>query len=259
MSKELVLPVSEMFGSTLQGEGPMVGRRTLFIRLAGCDYKCSWCDSKHTWQPPIVKEMVTAGEIYNWMARKHVQTGVGTVVISGGNPALYDLGELIEGMKFSGKADYPWMVAMETQGTRHWDWFRWIDWLVISPKGPSSGMTTDYVKLDNCIKAGRLGDVYLKVVIFSDADYEYAKDINHRWPSIPMYLSVGTYAPERGHEGHSVAPVGVIRETYRDTQSYILKRTTELAEKVIQDPGWINDPHVLPQMHVLMWGFKRGV
>lgn len=253
------LPVTEMFGPTIQGEGPMVGRRTLFVRLAGCDYRCSWCDSKHTWQPPIVKELATVEEIGQWMTRKRVQTGVGTVVISGGNPALHDLGELVERLRFGGIDGYPWNVALETQGTRHGDWFDWINWLVISPKGPSSGMTTDYVKLNNCIRAGRIGDVYLKVVIFSDADYEYAKDINHRWPTIPMYLSVGTYAPERGFEGQSVEPVGIERVPRRDAQGTIILRTTELAEKVMQDSGWINDPCVLPQVHVLLWGFKRGV
>ena len=37
--------------SSIQGEGPDVGRRTLFVRLGGCDLRCSWCDTPHTWLP----------------------------------------------------------------------------------------------------------------------------------------------------------------------------------------------------------------
>ncbi len=37
--------------SSVQGEGPHVGCRTLFVRFGGCDLRCRWCDSPHTWQP----------------------------------------------------------------------------------------------------------------------------------------------------------------------------------------------------------------
>jgi organic radical activating enzyme len=39
--------------SSVQGEGPHCGETTLFVRLAGCDLRCRWCDSPHTWQPPV--------------------------------------------------------------------------------------------------------------------------------------------------------------------------------------------------------------
>jgi 7-carboxy-7-deazaguanine synthase len=261
MSKELVLPVSELFGGTIQGEGPMVGRRTLFVRFAGCDYKCSWCDSKHTWQPPIVKEMMSEEQILEWMNRKRKQTGVGSVVLSGGNPALYDLTHFINVARFGFEAvdPYPWQIAVETQGSRAQTWFEWVNWLVISPKPPSSGMDTDMEALAACLRAGSLSNTYLKVVIFTDEDYEYAKVINRIWPQYPLYLSIGTFAPERGREGQSVQPKDLARDPVRDTQSAILARTTKLAERVMQDKGWANDPHVLPQMHVLMWGHLNGV
>jgi organic radical activating enzyme len=44
------LNLVEIF-SSIQGEGPDVGRRTLFVRLGGCDLRCSWCDTPHTWMP----------------------------------------------------------------------------------------------------------------------------------------------------------------------------------------------------------------
>lgn len=38
--------------SSIQGEGPSVGEPTLFVRFGGCDLRCRWCDSPHTWRPP---------------------------------------------------------------------------------------------------------------------------------------------------------------------------------------------------------------
>ena len=43
------IPVIEIFGPTIQGEGAVIGLKTMFVRTAGCDYSCSWCDSSFTW------------------------------------------------------------------------------------------------------------------------------------------------------------------------------------------------------------------
>ena len=47
MTRERVLklPVLEIFGPTFQGEGRAIGQKTMFVRTAGCDYHCDWCDS----------------------------------------------------------------------------------------------------------------------------------------------------------------------------------------------------------------------
>ncbi len=70
-----------------------------------------------------------------------------------------------------------------------------INDLTISPKPPSSGMTTDFAKLDHIVSsldaAERLNAVSLKVVIFNDEDLQFAKTVHKRYPNIPFYLQVG--------------------------------------------------------------------
>ena len=54
------LPVMEIFGPTIQGEGMVIGQKTMFVRTAGCDYSCSWCDSSFTWDGSgkhLIKQM----------------------------------------------------------------------------------------------------------------------------------------------------------------------------------------------------------
>ncbi|MFP3380827.1 7-carboxy-7-deazaguanine synthase QueE, partial [Bacillus sp. SIMBA_069] len=82
-----------------------------------------------------------------------------------------------------------------TQGSRWQDWFLDIDELTISPKPPSSKMNTDFTVLDQIISnlANRNPEnhVSLKVVVFNEEDYQYAKNVHGRYPDIPFYLQVG--------------------------------------------------------------------
>ena len=135
------IPVMEIFGPTIQGEGMVIGQKTMFVRTAGCDYSCSWCDSAFTWDgsgKEQIKQM-TAEEI--WAELKRLGgDGFSFVTISGGNPALLkQLNELIALLK-----ENEITIGIETQGSRWQDWFYDIDELTISPKPPSSGMKTDF-------------------------------------------------------------------------------------------------------------------
>lgn len=254
-----MLPVSEVFGPTIQGEGPWVGRRVKFLRLAGCDYACVWCDSKFTWQAPVQREMLSEEAIID---RLKARPGPAqTIIISGGNPCLHDLRRLLKLMHDEG-----WEVAIETQGSVSQPWLHQADYVVVSPKGPSSGMTTDYDKLAETLACAQQNKVCLKVVIFNQDDYAYAQDMNARYPQLPMYLSVGTYTPERERgTGEvlevAVQPAGVSRWPRRPPgdANDILWHLLILAERVATDSNWTSDPYVLPQLHVLLWGHKKGV
>src|SRR5579875_1830669 len=116
------LPVIEMFGPTLQGEGRVIGLKTMFVRLAGCDYACSWCDTKYAWEPgQLAKSELLAPEAI--VARLEAAGGgCRRVTLSGGNPALHDLSGLLARLKAGG-----WLTHMETQGSMAPAWLRELD------------------------------------------------------------------------------------------------------------------------------------
>ncbi|MDR0267441.1 7-carboxy-7-deazaguanine synthase QueE [Paenibacillus sp.] len=239
------IPVLEIFGPTVQGEGMVIGQKTMFVRTAGCDYSCSWCDSAFTWDGSGVKDIrkMDAKEI--WMELKHIGGDrFSHVTISGGNPLLLpQLSSLVSLLKASGIR-----IAVETQGSRWQDWLAEIDEVTVSPKPPSSGMTTDWNKLDEIVN--RIADrpaayaYSLKVVIFNDQDLVYAEDVHRRYPDAPMYLQVGNS--------------DVIRMDKDSHAAELLMQYESLIDKVMVSEAF-NNVRILPQLHTLVWGNKRGV
>src|ERR1700722_852144 len=88
--------ISEIFGPTVQGEGPLIGRPTVFVRTAGCDYRCTWCDTLHAVLPEHRGEwqLMTPPEIMGQIAELSGGYPV-LVTISGGNPALQPVAPLL--------------------------------------------------------------------------------------------------------------------------------------------------------------------
>lgn len=239
------VPVMEIFGPTIQGEGMVVGQKTMFVRTVGCDYSCSWCDSAFTWDgngKDLITQM-TAQEIWDELKRLG-GNGFSFVTISGGNPALLrHLDALVAILK-----EHNIKIGVETQGSKWQDWLYDVDELTISPKPPSSGMTTDFSVLTDILR--KLTDrnssqrVSLKIVVFNEEDYAYAKQVHLRYPAIPFYLQVGNDDI-----------------TTLDNQrliSRLLEKYEALINRVIMDEE-LQDVKVLPQLHALVWGNKRGV
>ena len=147
------IPVLEIFGPTIQGEGRVIGRKTMFVRTAGCDYRCSWCDSPFTWDGSAKDdiELLTAQDIYDRL-KEIGGNQFDHVTISGGNPALIkgiqDLVDLFEEKNI--------FTALETQGSKFQPWMRQINDLTISPKPPSSNMVPNLEILDEDRKSTRL-------------------------------------------------------------------------------------------------------
>jgi len=237
------IPVLEVFGPTVQGEGMVIGRKTMFVRTAGCDYRCSWCDSAFTWDGSAKDDirMLTSADI---IAELNVlgQDCYDHVTLSGGNPALLpQLGELIEQLHAAGK-----QVALETQGSRWQDWFLLIDDLTISPKPPSSGMNTDWEKLDEIV--GTLlkheAQFCIKVVVFNEEDLMYAKRVHQRYPRVPFYVQAGNDQ--------------LAEEDTARLLPYLLERYEWLIARTMTDAE-LNSVYVLPQLHTWVWGNKKGV
>ena len=79
--------VSEIFRS-LQGEGPLCGRRCLFIRFHFCNLTCSWCDSKYTWHQRSAPYTPYSAAALKTLITRH---GIKHVILTGGEPCLYRL------------------------------------------------------------------------------------------------------------------------------------------------------------------------
>ena len=239
------IPVLEVFGPTIQGEGMVTGQKTMFVRTAGCDYACSWCDSAFTWDGSAKDDIVQMSPEDIWESLENAGgSRFSHVTISGGNPALYpQMGKFVQLLH---KKDIA--VALETQGSRWQEWFEEIDDLTISPKPPSSRMEVDLDRLDTIaarlIESGRTSYTSMKVVVFDEEDYQFAKKIAERYPAFPMYLQVGNPDTETMQDA-------ALRED-------LLQRYEQLVERVMQDSD-MNDVRVLPQLHTLLWGNMRGV
>ena len=116
--------IAEIFDS-IQGEGSWMGIPATFIRFAGCNLRCSWCDTKNSWE--------TGQEMSCTDILSHISHP--TVIITGGEPALYDLSILIDAIRHNTHnlaSNPPVRIGIETNGTRKIPWE--IDWIVCSPK-----------------------------------------------------------------------------------------------------------------------------
>ncbi|WP_215398581.1 7-carboxy-7-deazaguanine synthase QueE [Rheinheimera oceanensis] len=118
--------VNEVF-ETIQGEGSFTGVAAIFIRLQGCPVGCSWCDTKHTWDikdelaRPLGDIVLKTAETEHWagvtaedLLALFVKEGYQAkhVVITGGEPCMYDLNPLCELLHQNG-----YNTQIETSGT----------------------------------------------------------------------------------------------------------------------------------------------
>ncbi|EJR83378.1 7-carboxy-7-deazaguanine synthase QueE [Bacillus cereus] len=235
------IPVLEIFGPTIQGEGMVIGQKTMFIRTAGCDYSCSWCDSAFTWDGSAKQQVrqMAPEEIWNELVEIGGEN-FSHVTISGGNPVLLkNIQFLLTVLKENGIR-----TAIETQGSKWQEWLLQIEEVTISPKPPSSKMKTDFIMLDSIIRKLERKDFSLKVVVFEDYDFEYAVKVHKRYPHVPFFLQVGN------DDTKTMDDAALIKN--------LLQKYERLIEKTVQCKE-MNDAKVLPQLHALVWGNKRGV
>lgn len=165
MSAGISYPVMEQF-YTIQGEGYHQGKAAYFVRLAGCDVGCVWCDVKESWDRDK-HPVLTIDEII----KEVTSTPAPIVVITGGEPFMYDLEPLIDALQATGVK-----VHIETSGA--YPVSGKPDWICVSPKKFKA-------PLDDVMPMAH----ELKVVIFNRSDFAWAEKYEAMvGPGCKLYL-----------------------------------------------------------------------
>lgn len=119
------LPIHETFHAW-QGEGAHMGRAAFFIRTQGCPLRCEWCDSAGTWHPDWTPEKIERAPVAELAAAARAARPA-FVVVTGGEPAIHDLGSLTAALHAAGLP-----VHLETSGA--YPLRGDFDWVTVSPK-----------------------------------------------------------------------------------------------------------------------------
>jgi len=151
---------------TIQGEGFYQGHAAYFIRLGGCDVGCVWCDVKESWDASA-HPLVSIQEITN----RAKASGTDIVVVTGGEPVMYDLTELTGALKEAGLK-----TNIETSGaypiTGEWDW------VCFSPKKFKAPHSSIYEHANE-----------LKVIVYNKSDFSWAEEFAEKVnPECELFL-----------------------------------------------------------------------
>lgn len=148
-----MLPLMESF-YTIQGEGSHSGKAAYFIRLAGCDVGCTWCDVKDSWDE-TAHPRIEVSKIVD----SAIKSKSRLAVITGGEPLMYNLESLTQNLKSNG-----FQTHLETSGahglTGIWDW------ICLSPKKFKKPLQEAFDCADE-----------LKVIVYNKSDYLWAEEM----------------------------------------------------------------------------------
>lgn len=240
------LKVSEIFES-IQGEGPSAGIRCIFLRLSTCNLKCSWCDTKYTWDwenydyNKEVKEIC----IEDVIKRINNYSKTFNIVITGGEPLLQQdkivalLESLEEEKKKKDINHHPYMVEIETNGTiiPNQKLVKLIDQWNISPKTSNSSNGKKGIDLEKFYSKSLpyfkdLENTFFKFVV------DKPEDINEISQIIKKYM-----LPNKK----------IVLMPQATTKENLLKKRTWI-EKVAKE----NSYFFSTRLHVLLWENQRG-
>lgn len=247
------IPLVELFGPTIQGEGAVIGQQTYFLRFGLCDYKCTMCDSMNAVDPKQVRanaQYLTNEEILEAFMAFHKPDSTRWITFSGGNPCIHDLSTLVVGLKAEG-----FKIAVETQGTFHPAWLGSCDVITCSPKGPGMGEKVDLVVLDTFMSEAYQNFNFgtnIKVVVFDQRDLEFASGLYERYTryAFPFYLSLGNPYPPGYQEDHHPSD-------HKEHMSILVARYKRLFQDIQRDPI-LSQMRFLPQWHCMVWGNDKG-
>jgi organic radical activating enzyme len=154
-------PLVEIFKS-LQGEGRNMVRPVVFVRFAGCNLKCPWCDTDvSTRFESTLEELLSEIRFFN----------LKSVIFTGGEPSLVKgIPELVEALKEDG-----FWIGVETNGTVDPGWFAFVDYLAVSPKRGAN------------LAVDRADEV--RVVAEDEKTYEFCEKLREKISATDYYVS----------------------------------------------------------------------
>ena len=246
-----MIPIVEIFDS-IQGEGLAMGMPVTFVPVAICNLACPWCDTKYSWNLDEAVAM-SENELVELLKDKT------TVVWTGGEPMLYRT-VINEVMKRIHNAGYAVKFHIETNGTippEEQTMAMRISMWAISPKIfmleklTEQGISDFFNDFLYKIPRYSNGNVQMKFVVRCKKDLEFIKKISSHIPFwIPIIITPERYSATKQYQDEFNDPGD-------DRIEYMIK----FKELV----GWCEDILVgvnyrlLPQLHYLIWGGKKGV
>jgi 7-carboxy-7-deazaguanine synthase len=175
MRRPRTLKTIEAFAS-VQGEGLRQGEPTLFVRLAGCNLRCAFCDTKRAWKGGRHR---TVAEIAEQVRKLWRGLPARWVCLTGGEPLAQDIGPLVRELRRQGL-----FVQIETNGT--FEPGPSVDWYTVSPKPPAYTFHPGFKK-----KAREV-----KLVVSRGLDAETIRAVRRAFPlSTPVILQAQSHAP----------------------------------------------------------------
>ena len=168
MPQPPTLKIKEIFFSAA-GEGRRQGQPTIFIRLSGCNLRCSFCDTRYAWSGG---KSMSVDEVLGQVEKLKERYLTDWVCLTGGEPLLQDVSSLLRQLKRAG-----FSIHIETNGTRPLPVKP--DWLTVSPKPPQYRVT------DDCLRQAS----EVKLVVARSLKLEEIKKVRQMFPeSIPLLL-----------------------------------------------------------------------
>jgi 7-carboxy-7-deazaguanine synthase len=231
VTEPATLVVSEVFGPTVQGEGPSLGARAAFLRLGRCNLDCSYCDTPFTWNWDEYDPAVELSErAVDDVVAEIDAMGVDRVVVTGGEPLLQQR-RLLPFLQAA--AERGWTIEVETNGTLAptAETATLVGRFNVSPKLANSGVAAEKAIVPAALAALQAtGRAAFKFVASSPTDLEEVQAIV---------------------DAHALDPVWIMPEGV--TPDAVLAGGRALADAVTAR-GW----HLTTRLHVLLWGDERG-
>jgi organic radical activating enzyme len=176
MPLQPTLKIAEIF-SGIQGEGLRLGRPAVFVRLVGCNLRCSFCDTKNAWRGGQAMTVAAIAARVGHIAKRWP---AGWICLTGGEPFVQDIGPLVERLHRDG-----FRLQVETNGTIPSD--AAFDWVTVSPKPPAYDAAPEF----------RQAAREVKLVVSRELTLSVVRRIRSEFPAaVPIFLQPESNRPE---------------------------------------------------------------